>query len=143
MCLNQFLYVATLNTSKSYISGFLYWFYKVRVIITRFGYLYVYVGCVDFLVSFNVDTGSGVRDSRTFTSVDDIKKESDELSVNWIDGDRLDVTVRAVDIFNKTLDENVTVFRDSTPPVIENLWLTKGDRLNISVHSLEEFDQMT
>ena len=119
------------------------WFCSIRVIITRFGYLYVYVGCVDFLVSFNVDTGSGVRDSRTLTSVDDIKEESDELSVNWIDGDRLDVTVRAVDIFNKILDENVTVFRDSTPPVIENLWLTKGDRLNISVHSLEEFDQMT
>ena len=90
-----------------------------------------------------MDTGSGVRDSRTLTSVVDSKKETAELSVHWIDGGRLDVTVRAVDIFNKTFDENVTVFRDSTPPVIENLWLTKGDRLNISVHSLEEFDQMT
>lgn len=102
-----------------------------------------YTGCVDFMVSYEVDTGSGVRDFRTLTSVDDIQKQSEELRVVWLDGDRLDVTVRAVDIFNKTLDENVTVFRDATPPVIENLWLTKDDRLNISVHSLEDFTQMT
>lgn len=102
-----------------------------------------YTGCVDFMVSYEVDTGSGERDFRTLTSVDDIQKQSEELRVVWLDGDRLDVTVRAVDIFNKTLDENVTVFRDATPPVIENLWLTKDDRLNISVHSLEDFTQMT
>lgn len=95
------------------------------------------------MVSFEVDTGGGVRDFRTFTSVDDIKMESEELKVVWIDGDRLDITVRAIDIFNQTLDENLTVFRDATPPIIENLWLTKEDRLNISVHSLEDFAQMT
>lgn len=95
------------------------------------------------MVSFEVDTGSGARDFRTFISVDDIKMESEELKVVWIDGDRLDITVRAIDIFNQTLDENITVFRDATPPIIENLWLTKEDRLNISVHSLEDFAQMT
>lgn len=95
------------------------------------------------MVSFEVDTGGGIRDSRTFTPVDDIKRESEELKVVWLYGDRLDITVRAIDIFNKTLDENITIFRDATPPVIENLWLTKEDRLNISVHSLEDFAQMT
>lgn len=95
------------------------------------------------MVSFEVDTGSGVGDFRTFTSVDDIKMESEELKVVWLDGDRLDIIVRAIDIFNKTLNENITVFRDATPPIIENLWLTKQDRLNISVHSLEDFAQMT
>lgn len=95
------------------------------------------------MVSFEVDTGGGVRDSRTFTPVDDIKRESEELKVVWLDGDKLDITVSAIDIFNKTLDENITIFRDATPPVIENLWLTKEDRLNISVHSLEDFAQMT
>lgn len=61
-----------------------------------------YTGCVDFMVSYEVDTGSGVRDFRTLTSVDDIQKQSEELRVVWLDGDRLDVTVRAVYIQQNT-----------------------------------------
>ena len=84
-----------------------------------------------------------MKDFRDFKSVQDIEEESEYLNLVWSDGDRADITVRAVDIFNKTLDETVTVYRDATPPIIENLWLTRGDRLNISVHSLEDFAKMT
>ena len=34
------------------------------------------------------------------------------------------------------------VYRDATPPVIENLWLTRGDRVNVSVHRIEDFTEM-
>ncbi|XP_078322971.1 uncharacterized protein LOC111122905 [Crassostrea virginica] len=99
-------------------------------------------GCVDFLVSYNVNDGRTVTDFRDFQSVQNIREE-EYLNLVWSDGDRADITVRAVDIFDKTLDDTVTVYRDATPPIIENLWLTRGDRLNISVHSLEDFAKMT
>jgi hypothetical protein len=56
---------------------------------------------------------------------------------------QLNVTVQAYDILGNYNDETVTVYRDATPPIIENLWLTRGDRLNVSVHSLEDFTKMT
>lgn len=98
---------------------------------------------MDFLISYTVNDGSSVKDFRTFKSVRNIKDESEYLNLVWSDGDRADITIRAVDIFDKTLDETVTIYKDATPPVIENLWLTRGDRLNISVHSMDDFAEMT
>lgn len=98
---------------------------------------------MDFLISYTVNDGFSVKDFRTFKSVRNIKDESEYLNLVWSDGDRADITIRAVDIFDKTLDETVTIYKDATPPVIENLWLTRGDRLNISVHSVEDFAEMT
>lgn len=94
-------------------------------------------------MSYTVNDGSSVKDFRAFKSVRNIKDESEYLNLVWSDGDRADITVRAVDIFDKTLDETVTIYKDATPPVIENLWLTRGGRLNISVHSVEDFAEMT
>ena len=73
----------------------------------------------------------------------DISTESEILTMDWTDGDKAVITVVAKDIFNKTLNDNLTVYRDSTPPIIENLWLTRGERLNLTVHRLEEFTEMT
>ena len=65
------------------------------------------------------------------------------MSVNWNDGDRLDVTVRAYDIFDVHAEDVVTVYKDTSQPEVENLWLSSGDLVNISVHSIEDFSQMT
>ena len=100
-------------------------------------------GCVDFMVGYSVYDGTGVRDSQPLTSVHDISTESETLTLDWSDGDKAILTVVAVDIFNKTLNDTLVVYRDATPPAIENLWLTRGDRLNISVHRLEDFTEMT
>lgn len=95
------------------------------------------------MVSYMVDDGKQLKDFRNFSSVPNIQDESEELKVIWSDGDKLDITVRAIDFFDKILDDTVTVYRDATPPEIEDLWLTRGDRYNISVHSLEDFSKMT
>lgn len=91
------------------------------------------------MVFFEVDIGSGVRDFRIFIFVDDIKMELEELKVVWIDGDRLDIIVCVIDIFNQILDENIMVFCDVILLIIENFWLIKEDRFNISVYSFEDF----
>ncbi|XP_061176007.1 uncharacterized protein LOC133184958 [Saccostrea echinata] len=100
-------------------------------------------GCVDFKVQFNVYNESGLKDSRPLSSVSDISTESETVKMDWSDGDKAVITVVAVDILNKTLSDTLTIYRDSTPPIIENVWLTRGDRLNVSVHRLEDFTEMT
>lgn len=40
-------------------------------------------------------------------------------------------------------EDNVTIMIDLSPPVINNLWLTKGAILNISVHSVLELQNLT
>jgi hypothetical protein len=64
------------------------------------------------------------------------------LSVNWNDGDQLDITVRAYDIFDMHAEDVVTVYRDTSPPEVENIWLSKAGQMNISIHSREDLSQM-
>ncbi|XP_060084880.1 uncharacterized protein LOC132564227 [Ylistrum balloti] len=101
-------------------------------------------GVVDFWVSFEVYTGGDVlKDSQEFTTIrPNIHDQSTSLTVNWDDGDKLNVTVRAIDVMEKYDDVMLTVFRDNTAPVIRDLWLTRGGRTNLSVHSLEDFTTM-
>ncbi|XP_063415906.1 uncharacterized protein LOC134697555 [Mytilus trossulus] len=99
---------------------------------------------VDFQVSFEVHSAPGtLKDSRALTSISQIKNQYDILTLNWADGDRLTSTVKAFDVLREYNEETIVIYRDATPPLLENLWLTKGDRLNISVHSLEDFTKMT
>ncbi|XP_021356985.1 uncharacterized protein LOC110452658 [Mizuhopecten yessoensis] len=102
-------------------------------------------GIVDFWVSFAVYTDSGtLKDSQVLTTVKpNIHDQSTSLTVDWEDGDKLNVTVRAIDVMQKYDDVELTVYRDHTPPVIRDLWLTRGGRTNLSVHSLEDFTTMT
>lgn len=77
-----------------------------------------------------------------FNATKNVLDESASLSVTWNDGDMLIVTVRAFDIFENYEEDTVTVYKDASPPEIRNLWLTRGDRVNISVHSIEDFSKM-
>ncbi|XP_055997828.1 uncharacterized protein LOC125647098 [Ostrea edulis] len=99
--------------------------------------------CVDYKVWYKVTDATSIVDNQDFTSVSAISKQGDQLNLPWTDGNKLEVTVRAIDVLGKYLDESVTVYRDATPPQIEDLWLTRGDRLNVSVHRIEDFTKMT
>jgi len=99
-------------------------------------------GVVRFETKFVV-LAPGITQQENFVSVKDVLSESTSLSVNWNDGDRLDITVRAYDIFEVHAEDVVTVYKDTSQPEVENLWLSSGDLVNISVHSIEDFSQMT
>jgi len=71
-----------------------------------------------------------------------LKDQFVSLTIDWADGDKLNVTVQAYDILGEFKEETMEVYRDATPPVIENLWLTRGDRVNVSVHRIEDFTEM-
>ncbi|XP_053388676.1 uncharacterized protein LOC128551785, partial [Mercenaria mercenaria] len=62
---------------------------------------------------------------------------------DFIDGKRLTYFIRGVDAVGQYAEDNVTVMIDLSPPKIQNLWLTKGDLVNISVHSVLELKELT
>lgn len=84
-----------------------------------------------------------ITQQQSFLETDSVLDESTSLPVTWDDGARLDITVRAFDILDEYMDETISVYKDSSPPIIENLWLTRGERVNVSVHNVEDFTLMT
>ncbi|XP_076086914.1 uncharacterized protein LOC143057491 [Mytilus galloprovincialis] len=99
-------------------------------------------GIVRFEIVHDV-YGTKLKSISTFAQVSNVYAEFDARNVIWDDGDQLISTIRAFDILENYRDETIITYKDSTPPVISNLWLTKGDRVNTAVHSLKELNEMT
>ena len=59
------------------------------------------------------------------------------------DGKRFVFHIRGYDVMGVFAEDNATVWIDQSAPVIENLWLTRGDVLNISVHNVTELEDLT
>ncbi|KAK3589056.1 hypothetical protein CHS0354_008706 [Potamilus streckersoni] len=98
-------------------------------------------GIVKFTASYKTVYKENITEY-SMTTVSNIYLERTNLPVLLQDGMRLSIHVRAYDIFDSYLEETVNVTADFSPPVIQNLWLTKGDRLNISVHNMREFSNL-
>lgn len=98
-------------------------------------------GIVKFEIAHDV-YGTLLRSSFPLTLVPSVYSETSTQNVTWEDGDQLVVNIRAFDLLDNYRDETVIAYKDSTSPIISNLWLTKGNRINIAVHDLEEFNEM-
>lgn len=79
---------------------------------------------------------------QSFKATPDVDTQQGLITVPWNDGNRLEITVKAIDIFEKYIEDTITVYKDTSPPRIHNLWLSSGDHVNISVHSVEDFSKM-
>ncbi|VDI32878.1 Hypothetical predicted protein, partial [Mytilus galloprovincialis] len=99
-------------------------------------------GIVKFEIKYEV-YGPYLKANQSFTQTANVLSQAEYLNITWEDGYRLDITVKALDILDIYKDDIISVYKDVSPPVIQNLWLTKGDRVNISVHSMEDFSKMT
>jgi hypothetical protein len=44
------------------------------------------------------------------------------LTIDWSDGDMLNVTVQAYDILGEYNEETIIVYRDATPPIIQKIF---------------------
>jgi hypothetical protein len=88
----------------------------------------------------------GNSTNTNFQPVPDLYFHSQKMvygNEDLVDGKKLTYTVRAYDIMKEYAEDNVTVMVDLSPPIIRNLWLTKGDLVNISVHSVLELKELT
>ncbi|KAK3103765.1 hypothetical protein FSP39_021725 [Pinctada imbricata] len=94
-------------------------------------------------IQYSVSDDIRVKSFQPNTSVSNIQNQYEDLTISWDDGNKLETNLTAIDFIGAFNDDTITVYKDSTPPVLENLWLTRGDRLNISVHRIEDFQEMT
>lgn len=101
-------------------------------------------GIVKFEVGYNVSY-TGSSEFRDFVRVpgEYFHQEKMYISEPLLDGMQLQFHIRAFDIMDKYLDDFVNVKFDVSPPTIKDLWLTKGDRVNITVHNLQELNEIT
>ncbi|XP_060596240.1 uncharacterized protein LOC132750310, partial [Ruditapes philippinarum] len=104
---------------------------------------------IDGIIRFEIAYLTEFQNSSTFSSFQRVPDEyfhsqkmiyTDE---KLIDGKRLTYCIRGYDVVGEFAEDNVTVMIDLSPPVIQNLWLTKGDLVNISVHSVLELKELT
>ena len=100
-----------------------------------------FTGITDFQIAYNV-TFEEQTTSYSFENVNDIQSESFSVDLQVNDGMKLDAQIRAVDIIGTFADDFIEVKVDTSSPVIEDLWLTKGDRVNISVHNTEDLSKL-
>ena len=59
------------------------------------------------------------------------------------DGDIIRIWVRAYDVMGNVAEDSMTAYVDSSPPVIENIWLLHNGQAQLAVHhSRDLFDMM-
>ena len=85
----------------------------------------------------------GAQEFYPFNETSDFYSEMSDIPEGMLDGKRLRIHVRGYDITNTFVEDTVNVTADSSPPIIEDLWLTRGDKVNLTVHNLLELSQLT
>lgn len=100
---------------------------------------------VRFDVGYDVEL-SGVKRSIDFSPVPQELFDHQKMIIrgeSLDEGKKITFFVRGVDAVESFAQDNVTVMVDLSPPVVENLWITKGDILNLSVHNVLELSEIT
>ncbi|CAC5401969.1 unnamed protein product [Mytilus coruscus] len=100
------------------------------------------LGVVKFDINYTV-TGPHVTSFLEYKHVDDILQEFEQLEVIWEDGQKLDISVKATDIVWESIEESITVYKDTSQPIIEDLWLSRDSKEELYVHHIEDFSKMT
>ena len=62
--------------------------------------------------------------------------------LNLVDGDSIRFWVEARDIAGHFVRDTVLVHADSSPPIIEDFWLVRGNDVNIAVHNSVELHDL-
>ncbi|KAK3082667.1 hypothetical protein FSP39_002132, partial [Pinctada imbricata] len=101
-------------------------------------------GILEFSVKYEIRNSSGVvKQYQDYQVTPDLNVQTETLmGLTWTDGDTLEITIQAMDVMGEKSQEGITVYRDSTPPIIEDIWLIKNNVSQIYVHSVEEFSEM-
>ncbi|CAC5375358.1 unnamed protein product [Mytilus coruscus] len=99
-------------------------------------------GIVKFDINYTV-TGAAIESSKGYTEVLETLKEAAVLNVTWKDGHKLDISVKATDLIGEYTEDKITIYKDTSQPVIENLWLSYGNKTELFVHPLQDLTSMT
>ncbi|KAK3581576.1 hypothetical protein CHS0354_031922 [Potamilus streckersoni] len=96
-----------------------------------------------FHVRYVIMFGQTLIRQRDFYETANLLAEETFISEILEDGERINIWVRAYDAIRVYVDDFVYATADSSPPIIQNLWLTRGSFLNVAVHNVLELNAMT
>ncbi|XP_070573771.1 uncharacterized protein [Ptychodera flava] len=101
-------------------------------------------GIIKFVVAFGVDQqgGMSLTGPTRWYSVDNVEAEIVELDINYRDGDTIRIWIKGSDVMENTVEDNVTVHSDSTPPEIGEMYLTRNGVDYLAVHNSEDLYEM-
>ena len=104
-----------------------------------------FLGIVRFDIAYEVEL-AGVIQRTDFSPVPQELFDYEKMiitSETLVDGKKITFYVRGVDAVERFAQDNITIMVDMSPPVVENLWITKGDILNLSVHNVLELNELS
>jgi len=102
-------------------------------------------GIVRFDIAYEVEL-AGVTQYTDFSPVPQELFDHEKMiltSETLDEGKKIKFSVRGVDAVESYAQDTMIVMVDLSPPVVENLWITKGDILNLSVHNVQELYELT
>ncbi|XP_078658232.1 uncharacterized protein LOC144903715, partial [Branchiostoma floridae x Branchiostoma belcheri] len=70
----------------------------------------------------------------TWTTVPDVTAEGVDLDIPRVDGDSVRLWVKAFDVVGNSVQEEVLLHVDSSPPVVQNFWLNRHGVPALAVH---------
>ncbi|CAH1783330.1 unnamed protein product, partial [Owenia fusiformis] len=73
---------------------------------------------------------------------DNVLDQGQRLDIPREDGDTVRLWVRAIDVMGTYVNDSVCVHFDSSPPVIEDIWLVDNDREQLAVHNVRDLYEM-
>ena len=99
-------------------------------------------GIIDFMYKY-IKTSPRNHEETEFEFVSEPLEQKLVLSeTSILDGDTLYVTIKAIDIMNNTFDDSITVFIDSSPPIIDEAYLVKDGYRYLFVHNSTDLSKM-
>ncbi|ESO83749.1 hypothetical protein LOTGIDRAFT_168990 [Lottia gigantea] len=102
------------------------------------------LGIVLYKTYYGIDVqgGSTIQPTDTdFTTTGNLN-QSITISPTLQDGDTVKFYIRAYDIVDFYLEEIISLYFDTSPPVVKDLWLTKGDKVDISIHEFQDLNKL-
>ncbi|KAI8519531.1 hypothetical protein Bbelb_027880 [Branchiostoma belcheri] len=87
--------------------------------------------------AFAVDHSGGrsiTSPPNTWTTVPDVRAEGVDLDIPRVDGDSVRLWVRAYDVVGNSVQEEILLHVDSSPPVVQNFWLNRHGVPALAVH---------
>ncbi|KAK2161992.1 hypothetical protein NP493_1549g00001, partial [Ridgeia piscesae] len=102
-------------------------------------------GIVKYEVSRAVDHDGGrsLNSPDSWSNVDDFQRETMTVDIPREDGDSVRVWVRATDVMGNTKTDSVLVHVDSSPPVVQDVWLSRHGRTQLAVHHSTDLSDLT
>ena len=99
-------------------------------------------GLVNFMYQYNKTSIHGDEVTQFLDVPNTLSQKLSLHETKIEDGDIMEITIKAIDIMNNTNQDRITLYIDSSPPIIEKIYLVKDGYRYIFVHNETDLSKM-